>query len=259
MLCPELWPKRIEIVQLDGLVVLHPLLLDTAEAAYVHVREVGTTTSAFASSLGKVFHARPDDDPVITMRIEGNDPEVTPYASCRSDELSLHTDYATFAQPPRFTITRCIEPDPGHPDKGSSIVIKLDRVLAHLRTEEPTLYRLLRTKPVPFRRNAEHARFHPDTLGFTILDDEDRVRFDRTLILPSLEMSDWPDRQSLTDAVLCFEHLCHSLGERIEIALDRDEALIIDNRRVVHSRGECTVHQEGERCVSRMVELVFLV
>jgi alpha-ketoglutarate-dependent taurine dioxygenase len=63
----------------------------------------------------------------------------------------------------------------------------------------------------------------------------------------------------LIDAVLRFEQECSERAERIEVALDRREVLIIDNRRVLHSRGECTVRQEGDRLASREVNLAFLV
>lgn len=202
--------------------------------------------------------ARDGDDPIVTMKIEGDDPEVTPYASCRTAELSLHTDYATFANPPRFTVTHCLNPDPQFPDYGRSIVVLLHGVLEYLRRDEPALDRTLRTRPMPFRRNAEHDRYHVEVPAFTVLDAEDRVRFDSTLIVPALEAGELPDRSELIDAALRFEELCHTYGERVEIALDRGDALIFDNHRVVHSRSECTVTRRDGELVSREVNLVFL-
>lgn len=237
---------------------LHPLLQRTLVERWVHVRGVRGDTLAYGESLGAVFRARLGEDPIVTMKIEGDDPELTPYASCRCAELSLHTDYATFPEPPRFTITHCKEPDPEFPNKGRSIVVLLEPVLRHLSEREPQLDKLLRTVPVPFRRNAEHDVYHPDVPWHTILDAEDHVRFDRTLIVPPLEASDHPERATLIDAALRFEELCTRLGERVELALDADEVLIIANRKVVHSRSECSIRWENGRLESREVNLAFL-
>ncbi len=226
---------------------------------YVHLRGIVGDTLEFTESLGEVFRPLQDESPIVTMKIEGNDLVANPYASCRTPELSLHTDYATFPVPPRFTITHCIDPDPEFPRKGLSIVVFIAPVIEHLRTHAPSLLRVLRTGEFPFRRNEEHALYHATTPTYPILDGEDRVRFDRTLIVPHLERSERPDRAALIDAVIHFERLCAERGERVEIALDRQEALIIDNRRVLHSRSECTMRHDEGRTVSREVNLAFLV
>jgi alpha-ketoglutarate-dependent taurine dioxygenase len=215
-------------------------------------------TLSFAKTLGEVFHARADENPIVNMKIEGSDPLITPYASCRAEELSLHTDYATFLNPPRFTITHCLEPDPKFPHLGKSIVVELDPVLVHLREQEPFLDKFLRERRVPFQRNAEHNSYHSDVPTFSVL-DQDLVRFDSTLILPHLERSATENDFQSAKAIRQFEMLCHKLGRRSEIALDRMEVLIIDNRRLVHSRGPCSIRYVGEHPVSREVNLAFLV
>lgn len=238
---------------------MHPVLEEVLTDGYVHLRGVAGETLAFAESLAEVFRPLKDESLIVTMKIEGNNPVTTPYASCRTPELSLHTDYATFPVPPRFTITHCIDPDPEFPRKGVSIVLFIAPVIEYLRAHAPSLLLLLRTGEFPFRRNAEHGLYHATTPTYPILDGDDRVRFDRTLIVPHLERSDWPDRTLLIDAVLHFERLCAERAERVEIALDRNEVLIFDNRRVLHSRSECTMRHEGDRLMSREVNLAFLV
>ena len=238
---------------------MHSLLEEALAHAYVRVFDVQVPTLEFAQSIGEVFHARPNEDPVVTMKIEGNDALVTPYASCRTAELSLHTDYATFLNPPRFTITHCIDPDPEFPVLGCSIIVQIDEVLAYLRKREPEVDRLLRNRCFPFRRNVEHEAHHDaEVPEFSILEG-DLVRFDSTLVLPVLEQSRSPIRESMIHAVRRFEELCHSLGRRTEFALDRGEALITDNRRIIHSRGLCSVRNDGNGLVSREVNLAFLV
>lgn len=238
---------------------MHPVLEQVLDFGYVRLRSIGGDTLAFAESLGEVFRPLQDECPIVTMKIEGNDPVATPYASCRTPELSVHTDYATFPTPPRFTITHCIDPDPEFPRKGVSIVLFIAPVIEYLRAHDPSLLRVLRTGEFPFRRNAEHALYHTTTPTYPILDGEDRVRFDRALIVPHLERSERSDRDALIDAVLCFERLCAERAARVDIALDRQEALIIDNRSALHTRSECTVRHEGGRLVSREVNLAFLV
>lgn len=238
---------------------MHPVLEEVLSKGYVHLPGVTTDTLAYAESLGEVFRPLADESPIVTMKIEGDDPAQTPYASCRISALSLHTDYATFPEPPRFTITHCIEPDPDFPRKGVSVILLLRSVIDHLRTSDPLLLDLLRREVFPFRRNAEHALYHTTVPTYAILDQADHVRFDRTLIVPHLKHTDCPEQSHLIDAILRFEQFCADCAERVEIALDRREVLIIDNRRVLHSRSECTVRQEGSKLRSREVNLAFLV
>lgn len=237
---------------------LNPLLQATLAGAFVRIKNVRMDTLAFAKSIGEVFQARADEDPIVNMKIESSDPLITPYASCRPEELSLHTDYATFSEPPRFTITHCLEPDPEFPRLGKSIVVELEPVLRHLCEHEPVLDQLLRERALPFRRNAEHDAYHQGVPAFPVL-AQDRVRFDSTLILPWLDASDTEQDRDLARAVRRFEILCRDLGKRTEFALERWEVLIMDNRRVVHSRGPCSIRREGGCIQSREVNLAFLV
>jgi len=238
---------------------MHPILEEVLAKGSIRLPNVVVDTLGFAESIGEVFRPLRDESPIVTMRIEGNDPIQTPYASCRTPAMSLHTDYATFSVPPRFTITHCIEPDPDFPQKGMSIVLLIAPVIEYLRTREPSLFDLLRKEVFPFRRNAEHDLYHAAVPTYPILDGEDCVRFDRTLILPHLERLAGPDHAFLADAVMRFEQTCSERAQRLEVALDRREVLIIDNRRVLHSRGECTVRQDGDRLLAREVNLAFLV
>lgn len=238
---------------------MHPILEKTLAKGFVQLSCIDVDTLAFAKSLGEVFQPLRDENPIVTMRIEGNDPDKTPYASCRTPALSLHTDYATIAVPPRFTITHCIEPDPDFPRKGVSIVLLLAPVIEYLRIKDPSLLELLRKDVFPFRRNAEHDLYHAEVSTYPILEGDDRIRFDRTLIIPYLERSSRPDRMSLINSVMQFEQICYERAEWIEVALDRREVLIIDNCRVLHSRSQCTVRHDGERLLAREVNLAFLV
>jgi alpha-ketoglutarate-dependent taurine dioxygenase len=237
---------------------LHPILDMAARDHYVHVKRVGTNTLSFARSVGSVFCARPGDDPIVTMIIEGDDPEKVPYASCRTAQLSLHTDYATFPRPPRFTITHCIEPDPAWPEGGQSITVMMRPVLAALREDRPELYRFLREVPVPFRRNREHDRYHASVEKWPIIDAEERVRFDRTLVEPILAEQGNSEGHEIAQRVREFDEYCERSPHQVRFALARDEALIIDNHHVLHSRGPCTIRHESERTLRREVNLVFL-
>lgn len=238
---------------------MHPLLQQALEHGYTYQRGIKGDTLEFAQSLGTVFHPLLDESPIVTMKIEGNDRTKTPYASCRTPELSLHTDYATFPSPPRFTITHCIEPDPEFPQKGVSIILIISPVIQYLRANNLKLLQLLQTPCFPFRRNAEHTMYHTRIPTFPILDENNNVRFDRTLIIPHLEELELQDSALMIEAVRSFEEACQAYAQRIEIPLDRNDVLIIDNWRVLHSRTECTVKLERGRLVSREVNLAFLL
>lgn len=230
----------LDQVDRDGWACIDDVLLDSID---------------FGRSLGEIFQAHPEDDPVVSMIIEGDDPAAIPYASCRTDRLSLHTDYATFALPPRYTITHCIRPDPLWPDYGRSIVIPIAPVIAGLANQRPQLLDFLRNQSLPFQRNAEHGRYHHDVPQWTILDDQDRVRYDRTLIEPVLEARQ--DHEAL-ERVREFDDYCESSPHLIEIALKARQALIVDNRKVIHSRSECSYSPEADVLLNRHVNLVFL-
>jgi len=237
---------------------MHPVIEEVLARGFVHLPDVTIDTLVFAESIGTVFRPLADENPIVTMKIEGNDIDKTPYASCRTPALSLHTDYATFPSPPRFTITHCIEPDPEFPGRGVSIVLLLRAAIQHFEKNERALLGLLKSEVFPFCRNAEHELYHSTVPAFAILDVEGRVRFDRTLILPHLDPAGDARKADLIDAVLRFETLCNEHAERFDIALDRHEVLIVDNRRVLHSRNECTVRNEGTRQLSREVNIAFL-
>ena len=238
---------------------MHPILGNVLGDGYALLSGVTEQTLTFAESLGEVFRPLQDECPIVNMKIEGNDPLQTPYASCRTPALSLHTDYATFPEPPRFTITHCIEPDPNYPQSGISVVLLLEPAIARIQKHDPSLLALLQQEVFPFRRNAEHGLYHSETPTFAILDLPGRVRFDSTLITPHLERSECANRLQLIEAVHEFEKICEEHAKRIEVPLDRHGVLIIDNRRVLHSRSACTVRWEGSRLVSREVNLAFLV
>lgn len=238
--------------------LLHPLLESAVRNHYVHVKDLGRGSLEFAQGLGRVFRARPGDDPVVTMVIEGDDPEKVPYASCRTAQLSLHTDYATFQNPPRFTITHCIEPDPEWPNGGQSITVMMRPLLLDLQAERPELYRFLLTTPLPFRRNREHDRYHDSVERRLVIDEGGRVRFDRTLIEPILLETADEGRDEALKRVHEFDEYCEQSPHQVRLALARDEALIIDNHHVLHSRGPCSIRHEPERILRREVNLIFL-
>lgn len=239
-------------------IVTHTVLQTVESIGYLHLKRVTAKTRDVAERFGKIFQPLAKESPIVTMKIEGNDPVNTPYASCRTPALSLHTDYATFPKPPRFTLTHCIEPDPGSPPGGASIVLLLKPVFDHLKVREPELLALLRRDVFPFHRNAEHSLYHSSVPTFPILDEQMRVRFDRTLILPHLEKIDTRESQELRNAVAGFEQLCEQRANRLEIVLNKDEVLLIDNRRTLHSRSECEVLYDGDVLRSREVNLAFL-
>lgn len=238
---------------------MNRILEEVLRNGYVYLKRVGTDTLEFAEKLGTVFQPFQSESPIINLKIEGNDSIATPYASCRTPELSIHTDYATFTDPPRFTISHCIEPDPDFPKKGLSVVLFLDPVYEYLQKNEPLIYKTLFDPIFPFRRNTEHEVYHDHIPRFAIIDQMMQVRFDRTLIEPHLNLSNNPNDLLLKDAVAIFEDACLTYAKRVEITLDRSDVLIISNRKVLHTRSECSTKMIGNQLISREVNLVFLI
>jgi alpha-ketoglutarate-dependent taurine dioxygenase len=236
---------------------MHPVLLEVLNKGYVHLKGCQGDTLQLAKSFGEVFQPHPADNPVVTMKIEGDDPSLTPYASCRTPALSLHTDYATFDKPPRFTLTHCIQPDPGFPQKGISLVYPIQHVIEHLKYSKTALLQLLRQSVFPFCRNVEQDRYHSNVKKFPIIDTKNCVRFDSTLILPSLSQGNYPKSEILAEAVQLFEELCSLHADLVQIPLNRSELLIVDNHKVLHSRSDCTL-PTGDKYSSREVGIAFL-
>ena len=94
--------------------------------------------------------------------------------------------------------------------------------------------------------------------GMIQIDKAGRVRFDRTLIEPILLEEAGAEASAALQRVAEFDEYCASTTYQTCFALARDEALIIDNHHVLHSRGPCTILEEGGRFRRREVNLVFL-
>jgi hypothetical protein len=250
----------------------HETLQETRQNLFCHVKNVDRDTMSYVKTLDSPLF-RPnasdsDQDTIVHLKIMPFDD----YASCRGDELSIHSDYATFETPNRFTFTHCITPDPKFPNYGKSLIFLPRKALEYIEKHESKLFHFLTTTPVPFCRNVEHDLYHKGTVPHYLIYDKsiDRIRFDKTLILPTLNASfnltvlersayNMTDAQELARMVEQFDHLCHIHAEKIEIALNKNEGLFIDNWKVLHSRGECSVVIDQGKVISREVNLAFLL
>lgn len=138
---------------------MDPILGKVLNDGYALLSGITEQTLTFAESLVEVFLPLRDECTIVNSKIEGNDPLQTPYASCRTPALSLHTDNATLPEPPRFTITHWIEPYRNYPLNGISIVLLLEPAIARIQKHDPSFLALLQKDVFPFRRNAEHVLY----------------------------------------------------------------------------------------------------
>ena len=204
---------------------------------FLVLRDVVEDTIDFAGQLGEVYRLTPNHGLTVSLEIQGQGSDETP-VGCLPKSLSLHTDHMVSPKPPKYVLLHCIRQDPLHPDFGISEIVVLDSVLDVLRKTEKALYKRLKTRDAYFAVGLDGKQ-----VGYPIIDDNDVFRY---------------DSDSITDPVVDRElsDLIQSYGRFFHHALATNECLLLDNHRVLHSRGECTAPQEGSIDKPRKVVFV---
>ena len=152
--------------------------------------------------------------------------------------LPMHTDYSMFAEPPRFTMSCCVTPDP-IPDWGALMVADVEAIC--FGVERDPQIEAFHTVSLPFA--AGNAQSGVDLFESPIISrdatGELLVRYHRTRIVHGFraKAASATSRQAAT--MLAFERFVKASAETLH-PLGGD-VTIINNRRTVHSRSRCSV------------------
>lgn len=143
----------------------------------------------------------------------------------------FHTDLNASPTPPALTGIQCVEPDPGAPDYGFNRVVRLDDLLAELRSQgainaiafltEQEVEMANERSPTSWRgRIVDNGilRFHPETI---------RAASHRQYRSP-------PD-----DILYAIQRA--AVAASAPISLGRGDTLLFSNHRTLHYRSECSV------------------
>jgi Taurine catabolism dioxygenase TauD, TfdA family len=153
--------------------------------------------------------------------------------------LPLHTDYSMMEQPPRLTLSYCVQPDV-MPGFGALYVSDIEGVCFGI--EADPMIKDLMTVLLPFASRS--ARDDVDVIERPILSHEaaqDRVvvRYHRSRIQQGFRYQGKRPTPEQCSAMLNFERLADS-GVQV-LHPEAGDITIIDNHRAVHGRERCSV------------------
>ncbi|KAJ7448273.1 Clavaminate synthase-like protein [Mycena galericulata] len=146
-------------------------------------------------------------------------------------DLGLHMDLLYFKNPPKYQILHCLR---NRVHGGASLFVDAFHAARALRAQDPAVFALLATTPVPFHyiNDGHHLHHAHPTIELAPRADSDAIQqinysppFQAPLFL------DTPP--AFYGALAQFAHL---LGDAYEYTLREGDAVIFDNRRVLHAR-----------------------
>jgi hypothetical protein len=167
-------------------------------------------------------------------------------------ELFFHTGSYFRARPHEVLALLCVQP--GAEGGGSSRLARLDVVLERMRRDGQAAAIDVLRRPALFKRPR---RFGGGYLEAPILSEVGegpgwlQVRFERRRVMGGAAHRTDGD-PDLVAAVTAFELAATRPGSYLEYSLKADELLIVDNRRVLHARGEVPGGRAAGRHLKRV-------
>ena len=166
------------------------------------------------------------------------DTRVTPESMVRSplyrqQELNLHTDFPF--DPPHSTTIFCVQQDPHYPDCGVSLLLDADVLVDHLRRlNDPELLQVAFTMPFSHLNFKQQSELSPAEPILTAAPEHGghHVRYNRTYMRTR-------NGARCETALDRFEAEIRQLAQRY--ALATGDMLILNNRRLLHGRTDCTI------------------
>lgn len=230
-----------------------------AENGWVHIRSLpefpdARALHALGHGLGNLFRDLQQQSSIV---VEARPGIGQPLQGCQTRQLPLHTDFAMLDVPPAVTMIHCRQPDPAGSDFVTNGVADVRDVLARhfgdpvldaIRTvrlpfagRQPSGGDLLIERPIveeSVPRGAPMVRYHPSRIhhGFRVLGR--------------------PPTAEEASALRTFLALAESV--RTTLCLAPGDALLVDNRRVLHDRSRCTLELSRARPSARVAHVLFV-
>ncbi|KAJ7059222.1 hypothetical protein C8F01DRAFT_275252 [Mycena amicta] len=155
-------------------------------------------------------------------------------------DLGLHMDLLYFKHPPKYQILHCLR---NRVDGGSSLFVDAFHAAEKLRVDSPELFAVLANTPVPFHyvNDGHHLYYEHPTIELSPTGAIEQINYSPPFQAP-LRL-DTP--AVFYDALAAFARLLGEEGRAFGYTLREGDAVIFDNRRVLHARSAFR-DREGE-------------
>jgi len=169
--------------------------------------------------------------------------------------LPFHTDYSMLADPPRLTMSLCIEPDPT-PGWGALLIADVEAM--SFGVESDVECEAFQTISFPFA--SKNAQSGVDLIDSPIIsrDSNDRflVRYHRSRIVQGFRAKGIRATKQQAATMLAFER---SLSDWTQILHpEAGDITLINNRRTVHGRTRCSIAVHGlDETRGRQMQFIF--
>lgn len=247
---------RFAALRHDGLQRLGRLVSSVvAEQGFVQIRGIPATEShkvfvTLATLVGKPFI-----DPALHDAIVGA--HVRPDEALMGNQLRmlpLHTDYSMLLDPPRLTMSLCLEPDP-MTGWGSLHFCDVEAMCFGL--ESDPVFRRFFSVSFPF--GGRNARDEVDVIQSPIISCDSGkflVRYHRSRIRQGFQALNAVATSEQTGTIIDFEQFTNSQIQTF--CPEKGDITIIDNHRMLHARSRCSVVVNGAgTTIGRQMKFLF--
>ncbi|KAJ6588118.1 hypothetical protein B0H19DRAFT_1205778 [Mycena capillaripes] len=146
-------------------------------------------------------------------------------------DLGFHMDLLYFKNPPKYQILHCLR---NKVVGGASLFVDAFHAAAALRTQDPTLFEVLATTPVPFHyiNDGHHLHHTHPTIELSPTGAISQINYSPPFQAP-LTLDTPP---SFYTALAAFADLLQDPARVYQYTLKEGDAVIFDNRRALHAR-----------------------
>ncbi|KAJ7206510.1 hypothetical protein GGX14DRAFT_637395 [Mycena pura] len=157
-------------------------------------------------------------------------------------DLGLHMDLLYFKNPPKYQILHCLR---NRVDGGTSIFVDAFHAAAALREQDPALFDVLANTPVPFHyiNDGHHLHCAHPTIELSAGGGVEQINYSPPFQAPLL--LDTPP--AFYGALAKFAALVGDSARTYQYTLKEGDAVVFDNRRVLHARTAFTDREGEER------------
>jgi alpha-ketoglutarate-dependent taurine dioxygenase len=210
------------------------------EQGYVQIRGLPTSSTkqsflAIGSLLGTIFIDPAESSAVINAHVKPS--EMLMGNQLR--HLPFHTDYSMLREPPRLTMSLCLDPDP-MPGWGAIQVADIEAMIFGVESD-PDVHRFF---SVPFPFAARREQNDVSLIESPIIVKESHsehilVRYHRSRIRQGFFAQKMEPTPEQTATMLAFER--HAAEHTYAMHPEVGDITVIDNHRMVHARTCCSI------------------
>lgn len=162
--------------------------------------------------------------------------------------LPLHTDYSMLESPPWLTISFCRHPDP---IKGLGNLAVVDAEAAWFGLESSQEFSRLNSVLFPFAgmsRDEKAEVIHRPIISASVDNNPFLVRYHRSRIVQGFRCTNEKATDEQAGLIMYFEDRMNLFSQMLTI--EAGDLTIIDNHRMLHGRGRCSVEISNDMIIS---------